>query len=353
MRCGSHDSCRRWAPALVIVALSLAGCAGSTPTVQPPGSSGALSGISSAWRLGGAPGSASIVGRSTQNLTRANARPLGGSIPKNLYVSDLVIPGGGILIFMNGTYDSLGSITSGTSASDGLWVDQHGNLYAANADGGNVTEYAPGATSPTCTYSGLADPVNVTTDKHGHVFAVDWNSGSKGAIVEYEQCKDNIVRRFDFRRFTAPAGAVVDDAGNIFVAYYRAKASSSQQGAFEEFRAGSKTPKKLGATVVFPGSVLLDKNANLIVADQGVSGQGNGAIDVIAPPYSSATPLRSGLAQPIHLALNKQETLLFANSFDFSNPTVWVMSYPAGTIETTLGTTNGLKFPLGVADSPN
>jgi hypothetical protein len=236
---------------------------------------------------------------------------------------------------------------------DGEWVDQYRNFYVANFDGGNATEYAPGATSPTCTYSGAADPTNVTTNKRGHVFVVDWNIGHSGAIDVYKQCQDTIVKRFTFGK-DAPAGLAFDQNGDMFVMYLHwSNGSQSNIGALEEFKPHSKMPTQLGATVTFPGGLLMDGHQNLIAADQGVAGQPNGAIDLIPPPYSKAVPLISNLNQPVFLSLNRRETLLFASSFDHSPPTVWVFNYPSGKLKTIIGRSNGLVFQLGVAASPD
>jgi hypothetical protein len=134
----------------------------------------------------------------------------------------------------------------------------------------------------------------------------------------------------------------------VFVSYYTGSA-----GALEEFVAGSKNPRPLGATTVFPGGMVIDKKRNLIVADQGVAGQSNGSIDVVAPPYTTATPVLTGLAQPFHESLDKRESELYVTSFDFNVPTVWVMSYPSISIKQTLGSSNGLAYPLGAAHSPD
>src|SRR5665213_207281 len=152
---------------------------------------------------------------------------------KDLFVSD---GGGTVQILKNKTYQNVGAITNGIDDSDGLWVDKAGNLYVANVVGKNVTEYAPGSSSPKCTYaSGLVDPT--------------------------------------------------------------------------------------------------------------------GSIVVIAPPYTTATVLVSGLNDPFHDSLNKAETLLFNANNASANVTVY--KYPSGTLVTTLGSGNGISTAEGVSDSPN
>lgn len=204
----------------------ITGCAGRQATngILPGSGSARSSSLiaqspSTLERLGIAPAVADTARFSEAAPQRVTAGDLPSVFPQDLFVSDL--GDDGVNIFSNGTYQQVGSITNGTNAPDGDWVDNHGNLYVANADGGNVTEYAPGATSPTCTYGGLIDPTNVTTDTHGNVFAVDFNSGERhGYIDEYTQCNGTVANRYIIKG--NPTGAAVDTHGDLFVAYLNA-----------------------------------------------------------------------------------------------------------------------------------
>jgi hypothetical protein len=267
---------------------------------------------------------------------------------KGLFVSDLGVKygQGGVLQLGGPKYAQTGKLQDGMYLPDGNWFDSARNFYVANVDGRNVTEYAPGSRRPTCTYTGASDPTNVKTDKNGNVYVVDWNDGSSGAIDVYAQCKNAMIRRYTFGTAT-PSDLAFDASGNLFVLYL-----ANGAGALEEFKAGSTTPTPLGATLKFPGGLAIDKRDNLIAADQGVNGKTNGAIDVIAPPYATAKPLVRNLAQPVFLSLNAREDTLYADSFYFAQPTVWVFDYPSGKLAVTLGAANGLSYPLGVAAAP-
>jgi hypothetical protein len=346
--------------AIVASAVLLSACSGpsamsgSTPT----GADAAIS-VTAPWsttfarRVGGAPGtqlpSAAEV-RSQEAFPESSARVITSTSKpfRGLYVSDLGIAQsqGGVRLLAARTYRQVGILDAGNTAPVGEWVDQSRNFYVANANGGNATEYAPRATSPTCTYSGAVDPTNVTTNKSGEVFVVDWSIGHSGVIDVYKHCQDKVVGNYTFGT-GAPAGVTFDAHGNMFVMYL---SGQTHNGALEEFKRHSKTPTPLAATVTFPGGLLMDKNQNLIAADQGVANQTNGAIDIIAPPYSTATPLVSGLAQPVWLSMNPSETLLFASSYA-RPPTVWVFEYPSGKLKATISAP--LRYPLGVAASPD
>jgi hypothetical protein len=95
----------------------------------------------------------------------------------------------------------------------------------------------------------------------------------------------------------------------------------------------------------------VDQNDNLIADDQ----SGNGSIDVIAPPYTSAKVLVGGLPVPTRVSLNKAEDLIFsANAGSYKGPpSVTIYAYPSGSLVKTLGSSKGITAAGGVAVSPN
>lgn len=304
-------------------------------------------------QLGGAPGTA-LLQRIPLSQSLRNA-----GIPqkfRGLYVSDIGIDG--VWLLKPPKYGAVGELTEGMYLPDGMWVDGAKNLYAANVDGQNVTEYAPGAANPKCTYSngGLVDPTNVKTNPAGEVFVIDWGVPQNvGAIDVYEQCQNTLVRKYTFKQKYSerPSDVAFDNAGHMFAMYLVDYTNGHEKGLLEVFKGHSMKPKQLGATVSFPGGLLIDAHGNLIAADQGVQGENNGAVDIIAPPYSSAKRLISGLDQPVWLSLDRTERLLFVSSFDHNDAKVWIFDYPSGELKTTLGAQNGLKTPLGVAAAPD
>ncbi|MBD5657391.1 MAG: hypothetical protein IAI50_19745, partial [Candidatus Eremiobacteraeota bacterium] len=317
----------------------------TTPSIAgPPPATGF------AQRLGAAPGS-TLPSAFLAAPASAFDAPLAAMQFRGLYVSDLGVHAGtgGAWLLSPREFEPIAKLSAGMEVPDGEWIDRAGNYYVANANGGNVTEYAPGSRRLTCMYPGASDPTNVKTDADGNVYVIDWNIGQRGSIDVYKQCSKTIVKKFTFGR-GAPTDVAFDGAGNLFVMYL---VTSTESGALEEFRAGSKTPVALGATVSFPGGLLIDRNRNLIAADQGTAGKRTGSIDIIAPPYAKAVPLVSRLAQPVWLSLNQRQDVLFASSFDHNDPKVWVFNYPSGRLRTTIGSANGLVVPLGVAADPD
>lgn len=254
---------------------------------------------------------------------------------------DVFVSNGGpaIVILKDRNYKEVGTITNGITAGYGVWADSNGNLYVANEEtsvAGNVVEYQPGGTSPSCTYSaGLTDPIDVTTDKNGNVYVADFQGG---VINEYAQCSNSISKSWSVG---SPEGVAVDKKGDLFVSHLGF--GPGQQ--FYEFVRGKSEPTQLGATVKAPGGLIIDSKGNLIADDQ------TGYIYVIAPPYGTATAFMSGLQTPSRCALNRKEDLLFSSNV--GNGSVTVYSYPSGTHEYTITSNNGIDGVEGVAVSPN
>ena len=300
----------------------LAACSGS-PNAGPtlPGSP--------ASRLA-APDGFTLDGNSTRFFNGPQSRlmrslraiPAKSKVEKDFFVSTT---GPEVLIYSNKTYGETGELTNGLSATDGVWVDKKGNIYVANVPT-NVVEFKKGGSSPICTYTGATDPINVTTDAKGNVYVADFIGGF---VDEYAQCSNTIEKQF-------PA----EDA-KALPSISPAISSSPTAVALEEFKGGSTTGTPLGASVGEAAGLIIDKKGNLIADDQA------GDILVIAPPYSSATVLVSGLSDPFHCSLNEKEKLLFnANS---GSGDVTVYSYPSGSLEQTVNT----SAAEGVGESPD
>jgi hypothetical protein len=265
--------------------------------------------------------------------------PLAGKVEKDLFVSDGVST---VFLLKNKTYAPNGSITNGMNSNDGIWIDKAGNLYVANVNGKNVTEYAPGSSSPTCTYdAGMVDPINVTVDAKGNVFVADFNDlNAPGYVDEFKQCTDKIAQQYSINK--GPEGIAVDSKGDIFVSYFNLNFG----GSFVEFPKGKNKPVNLGFTVGSPAGLILDSKGNLITDDQ------TGFIDVSAPPYTSVTQIASGLSDPLHVSLSKNGKVLF-NANAGTAQTVTIYSYPSGKLTKTLDTSDGFDGVEGVSDSPN
>ena len=121
---------------------------------------------------------------------------------KGLFVADDATPA--VEMFANGTYQGIGSITSGLVGPDGDWLDAKRNLYVADYLADDIVEYGRGATSPTFVYNaGMIDPVDVTTDRDGNVYEeadFDYPTVYNGWVNRYAQGSNAVVNSCTPRR---------------------------------------------------------------------------------------------------------------------------------------------------------
>ena len=258
--------------------------------------------------------------------------------PKELAVSDF---GTGAVEILNSSYALSRSISNGLNGPDGDFVDGNGNLYVANYGGINVQEYPKRGTSPSATYaSGLVDPVGVTTDASGNVYAADNDDGDPSVVVEYAQGDATPLN--SCYTGLANEGIAVDNKGDVFVSGN----STTGGGNIIEYKGGLSTcsGKTLRVTLTFAGGLQIDNERNLVACDQLVG------VDIIPPPYRSISSTITGAADTFHVALNKENSLIYIA--DPAGADVLVDDYPSGTNITTLNSSNGLSDPAGVATYP-
>ena len=279
------------------------------------------------------------------DLGRAAAVPPNRKSKKkgDLFVSD--IGTGAVEILKNKTWTNVGSIGSGVDGPAGAWVDTKGNFYVANYNGVNIKEYAPGRSTPKYTYSdNMYDPTNVTTDSKGNVYEGDYLGGYVG---EYAQGQNAQIAQCSLTGWVS--GVAIDESGDVFVAYFN---TDTNAGHIEEYTGGLSgcNATTLGVSLVDPVSMVLDKKGDLVVVDELAD-----SVDIIAPPYDSiTTTLGSGYSIPFHVTVNKKNDQAYVdNLFFYGGGDVLVLSYPGGSTEATLGSSNGLETPFAAVDGHN
>jgi hypothetical protein len=262
---------------------------------------------------------------------------------RQIYVSDFGTNVVELLKYRRWT--SLGTISNGVNGPDGNWVDKNGNFYVANYANPNITEYDPSGNLMFTYSTGIADPVDVTTDKVGNVYEADFNytvSGG-GYVNEYAQGSNTVAA-------TCSQGGnvesvAVDKHGNVFVYYNNPSggASITEYAGGLTGCNGTVLPISFG----FAGGMAIDKQGDLVVCDQIAP-----AVDVIAPPYTSITStLGSGWSDPFHVTIDKAGTQAYVA--DLAAADVQVLTYPGGSSVATLGSANGLSSPASAVDSKN
>lgn len=262
--------------------------------------------------------------------------PDAGAASRELAVADDEDGAGNIVYLLNGSYKVTATITNGLHFPVGDFIDNKANLYVANATGPNVTEYAPGGSSPSFTYSaGLADPNAVTTDTSANVYAADFGGGRASVVVEYPQGSNTPLNTCSTG--LANDGVAVDARGAVFVAGYN---PSSGKTNIIEYVHGLKgcSAKTLGVALNYAGALQVDSAKDLIVCDL----NGN-AVDIVAPPYNSVTSSISVPSLPYSVALNLRNTLVFISLPNLHE--VQIDDFPSGKAVKTLGASYGFVYP--------
>jgi len=238
-----------------------------------------------------------------------------------MYVAD---DGGEVYIYPESGYNQspIGMITSGINGTWGLYVDQNGNLYAANTGNNTVTVYPPGSIDPSATYSqDLNRPLYPIVDGSGNLWVSNANNGT---VVEYRAGSTNPYQVLQTLGVEAD-GMDFDQQGNLYVAYRTTDGVDS----IEKFIPGSTQGQTLGMTLNQPQGVIVDRRGNVLAVETG--GPTKRRIDdVLVFSPGANTPkftlkLPKG-AVPNQLAITADESLLFVASW--TNGAVYVTGYP-------------------------
>jgi len=272
-----------------------------------------------------------------RDASTQRAKPDKASYRRALYIGDGFT--NSIKILSNTSYHELGVITNGISFPFAESMDQRGNLYVANEMGtgtGDVTEYAPGDTSPSFTYSAnMAIPYAVTVDRHGNVY-----EGDDSNINEYFQGFNTVTASCPIPGEDV-LGLAVDTSGDVF---------AIGDGALYEYIGGLSncSPSLLMSMQGTPiqAGLVLDSNNDLIAG----AGLYVGAY-VIAPPYSSVTRTIGSQTGTNGVSLTRRNKILFmANPF---SKNVMVYNYQTGELLKVLGDTYGISNADSVVDGPD
>jgi hypothetical protein len=245
----------------------------------------------------------------------------------------------------------LGKISDGLQNPGAVWLDGKGNLYVGNdmTYTSSVTEYAPGKTKPTRTYTnGIDLPFGGMVDSTDtmYVSVAGMKGRIEGGIAVFPKGKSQ-PSGFLTDNVYVPHGLAKDANGDVFLAQIYGLASSVL-----EFPAGSSKSKVLPLTDLDTGAFLedlkLDARDDIVVADANLN-----AVRFYPPPYKKQSmALTAGLSAPTALAYGHDGSLFVGNEYvNASNGNVVVFppgsKQPARTIVT--GITGGV---LGLAIGP-
>jgi hypothetical protein len=242
----------------------------------------------------------------------------------------------------------IATITNGILGPGGLTTDRKGNLYVADegqiSGKWTVQVYAPGATSPTKSYTtDLSSPTDSAVAKDGTIYIANFNGLSNGWVAVYP--KGNVSKEYRLSDFGggAPLSVALDSKENLYVMYDVNKGS-----AVNEYKPGAKTGTNLNLAFSSGGGIQVDPAGNILVAQQ------LDPSEILIFPPGQTQPSQSismpGGGEPFNFALNHKSKALFAAEY-FNANQVDRFAYPSTKFQYSIA--SGFDNPSGVATDPD
>lgn len=231
----------------------------------------------------------------------------------------------------------IGKITDGINGPEGANVDSKGNLYVTNTKGNTVTEYAPGSTQPSFTYSsGLGYPAGVATDKKQNVYVT---SLSPPSVEVFPQASNTPTLKITDVPY--PIDVALDASSNAYVTTYT---QGYKSGEIIEYAPGSTQGTNLGIVTDAPGGIALDKAGDIVTADQTLPG-----VLVFPPGKTKASKtFAQNTLDPDPVRFAQKEHRVYVG--DAIGNAVYAYDYPSGKLVDTI--TDGVDGPNGLALDP-
>lgn len=224
----------------------------------------------------------------------------------------------------------IGKITSGIDGPEGMAVDRLDRLFVTNTSNNTVTVYRRGGITPVKTYSsGLNGPAGVVIGNDGTVYVSNLYGNNVDAYARGSSTPTRIYTGLNF-----PIAVTLDAVNNLYV---------TNGSGITKFPSGSTHGTNLGIVLQNPSGIAIDKQRNIVVANQMPPG-----IYVYPPGKTQPSLVFGKEGDPNPIAFLGSEQRLFAGE-PLSN-TVNVYAYPTGAKVNAI--TNGALFPAGLAVDP-
>ena len=149
---------------------------------------------------------------------------------------------------------------TGLTGPDALAFDGSGNLYVANYGNGTVSKFAPGATTPSATLTGLWNPDALAFDSSGNLYVANYSS-SGGTVSKF--APGATTPSATLSGLHGPDALAVDSSGNLYVGNYAHGYTVSM------FAPGCTTPSATFTGVDSTTALAFDGSGNLYAANSG------------------------------------------------------------------------------------
>jgi autotransporter-associated beta strand protein len=172
---------------------------------------------------------------------------------------------------------------TGVNVPIAMAFDASGNLYVSNFGGTTVSKFAPGATTASATLTGLSAPRGLAFDASGNLFVANANTVS-------EFTPGATTASASLSGLNRPVNLAFDGGGNLYVLN---DPSPSYTGTVSKFAPGATTPSATLTGLGDTFNMLFDASGNLYVADQYTAGavSAGTTVSVFSPtgPLAQAT----------------------------------------------------------------
>ena len=207
-----------------------------------------------------------------------------------------------------------------------LAFDAAGDLYVANGNS-TVSEFAPGATTPTATLTGLNGPSALALDPRGDLYvANEWGN----TVSEF--APGATMPTATLSGLDEPFALGFDRSGNLY-------AANLLNNTVSKFAPGATTPSATLTGLNSPTSLAFDSSGNLYVA-------GGSTVSKFAPGATTPTGTLTGVNQPFTMAFDA-----YGNLFVSSYWGTTVSEFAPGAV-TPDATLTGLNAPCSLVLDP-
>lgn len=258
----------------------------------------------------------------------------------------------------------VGKISDGVHGPQGLFVDQHEDLYVANTIAQNVLVFHRGSLHA---YRVLDDanqwPDAVAVDTNGTVYVANIHDqyGGPGSIAVYTTGSDTPTRMLTFPNFKIMS-LTIDKLSNVLVSYMDvAPGVNSHNPLYAPGYYGGRiaemvrglTPARFPTSLTWttPGGIQIDAEGRFIVAEQGRMNAPYAGLSV----YNLATESKLssfGFEEfsPMAEALSSDQRTIWGIDSIFG--TLNQYSYPAGALIRTFGSDSNDELGVWLGDPP-